>query len=157
MERIKSEITNVLKSDILNSRGGSKGTRFQKIFKRGIPIEEQIYSEVPIFLNLLETYFYDEEKFHGYLNSHYSTWINIFHDDFIRMILMYNKAYEFYRAKQVEKQAKMIKMADEYNSNKLAEDLEIMGLTPNIGSITSALKKSGISKKRPSMTSKKKK
>lgn len=157
MERIKSEIINVLKLDILNSNSGSKGTRFQKIFKRGIPIEEKIYSEVPIFLNLLETYFYDEEKFHGYLNSHYSTWINIFNDDFIRMILMYNRAYEFYRIKQVEKQAKMIKMADEYNSNKLAEDLEIMGLSANIGSLTSALKKSSISKKRPSMTSKKRK
>lgn len=157
MERIKSEITNTLKSDILISRGGSRGSRFQNVFKTGISIEERIYSEVPIFLNLLETYFYDEEKFHGYLNSHYSIWINIFQDDFIRMILMYNKAYEFYRIKQVEKQAKMIKMADEYNSNKLIEEIEGMGLSPNIGSLTAALKKSSISKKRPSMTSKKKK
>ena len=127
----------------------------KSIFKQ-VPIEDKIYSEVPIFLNLLETYFYDEEKFHGYLNSHYSTWINIFQDDFIRLILMYNRAYDFYRVKQIEKEAKMIKMADEYNANKLIEDLEDMGLSPNIGSITKTLSRSRISKKKPSMKSKKK-
>ena len=79
MERIKSEILNTIK------RGPSRG-----LFKHKIRIEEKIYLEVPIFANLLETYFYDEEKFHGYLNSHYSTWINIFQDDFIRMIITYN-------------------------------------------------------------------
>ena len=115
MERIKSEIINSIKMSSSKS-----------IFKQ-VPIEDKIYSEVPIFLNLLETYFYDEEKFHGYLNSHYSTWKNIFQDNFIRMILMYNNAYDFYRLKEIEKQAKkeseMIKMADEYNANKLIEDL----------------------------------
>ncbi len=145
MERIKSEIINTIRESPSNS-----------IFKKGIPIEDRIYSEVPIFLNLLETYFYDEEKFHGYLNSHYSTWINIFQDDFIRLIIMYNRAYDFYRIKQVEKEAKMIKMADEYNANKLIEDLEDMGLSPNIGSITKTLSRSRISKKKPSMKSKKK-
>tara|TARA_B100001173_G_C15962263_1_gene536206 strand:- start:387 stop:821 length:435 start_codon:yes stop_codon:yes gene_type:complete len=144
MERIKSEIINSIKMSSSKS-----------IFKR-VPIEDKIYSEVPIFLNLLETYFYDEEKFHGYLNSHYSTWINIFQDEFIRLILMYNRSYDFYRVKQVEKQAKMIKMADEYNANKLIEDLEDMGLSPNIASITKTLNRSRISKKRPSMKSKKK-
>jgi len=146
MERIKSEIINTIK------KGPSRG-----LFKSRIPIEERIYLEVPIFANLLETYFYDEEKFHGYLNSHYSTWRNIFQDDFIRLIIMYNNAYTFYIIKQTEKKAKMIKMADEYNSNKLVEDLEIMGISPNINSLTNALKKSNISKKRPSMISKKKK
>tara|TARA_B100000902_G_C26871104_1_gene697769 strand:- start:418 stop:645 length:228 start_codon:yes stop_codon:yes gene_type:complete len=75
------------------------------------------------------------------------------------MILMYNNAYDFYRLKQIEKQAKkeseMIKMADEYNANKLIEDLEVMGLSPNIGSLTKTLQRSRISKKRPSMKSKK--
>ena len=144
MDRIKSEIINSIKMSSSKS-----------IFKQ-VPIEDKIYSEVPIFLNLLETYFYDEEKFHGYLNSHYSTWINIFQDEFIRLILMYNRAYDFYRVKQVEKQAKMIKMADEYNANKLIEDLEDMGLSTNIASITKTLNRSRISKKRPSMKSKKK-
>lgn len=150
MERIKSDIINSIKMSYSKS-----------IFKRGIPIEDKIYSEVPIFLNLLETYFYDEEKFHGYLNSHYSTWINIFQDDFIRLILMYNRAYDFYRAKQIEKLAKrqneMIKMADEYNANKLIEELEDMGLSPNISSITNSLRKSAISKKKPSMKTNKRK
>ena len=153
MEKIKAEITLVLRKCIKNSN-------YVDIFKTGIYIEDKIYSEVPIFLNLLETYFYDEEKFHGYLNSHYSTWKNIFQDNFIRMILMYNNAYDFYRLKEIEKQAKkeseMIKMADEYNANKLIEDLEVMGLSPNIGSLTKTLQRSRISKKRPSMKSKKK-
>ena len=149
MEKIKSEITSVLRNCI-------KKSNYADIFKMGIYIEAKIYSEVPIFLNLLETYFYDEEKFHGYLNSHYSTWRNIFQDNFIRMILMYNKAYEFYRVKQIEKHAKMIKMADEYNANKLIEDLEDMGLSPNINSLTKTLGRSRITKKRPSMKSKKK-
>mgnify|MGYP001359062307 CR=1 FL=1 len=149
MEKIKGEITSVLRKCI-------KKRNYVDIFKIGIYIEDKIYSEVPIFLNLLETYFYDEEKFHGYLNSHYSTWKNIFQDNFIRMLMMYNKAYEFYRVKQVEKQAKMIKMADEYNANKLIEDLEDMGLSPNISSLTKTLGRSRITKKRPSMKSKKK-
>lgn len=145
MDRIKSEIVNFIKT-----------VQPVGVFKRGIPIENKIYSEVPIFLNLLETYFYDEEKFHGYLNSHYSVWKNIFQDDFIRMIIMYNREYDFYRIKEVEKQAKMIKMADDYNSNKLIEDLEDMGLSPNINSLTKTLNRSRISKKRPSMKAKKK-
>lgn len=153
MEKIKSEITSVLRNCIIKRN-------YVDIFKIGIYIEDKIYSEVPIFLNLLETYFYDEEKFHGYLNSHYSTWKNIFQDNFIRMLLMYNKAYDFYRVKQIEKQAKreseMIKMADEYNADKLIEGLEDMGLSPNISSLTKTLGKSRISKKRPSMKSKKK-
>tara|TARA_B100001778_G_C18132982_1_gene425872 strand:- start:287 stop:508 length:222 start_codon:yes stop_codon:yes gene_type:complete len=73
---------------------------------------------------------------------------------------MYNKAYDFYRVKQIEKQAKreseMIKMADEYNADKLIEGLEDMGLSPNISSLTKTLGRSRISKKRPSMKSKKK-
>ena len=149
MEKIKSEITSVLRNSIIKRN-------YVDIFKTGIYIEDKIYSEVPIFLNLLETYFYDEEKFHGYLNSHYSTWKNIFQDNFIRMLLMYNKAYDFYRVKQIEKQAKMIKMADEYNADKLIEGLEDMGLSPNISSLTKTLGRSRISKKRPSMKSKKK-
>ena len=40
--------------------------------------------------------------------------------------------------------------------NKLIEDLEDMGLSPNIGSITKSLSRSRISKKKPSMKSKKK-
>lgn len=145
MERIKSEIINTIK------KGPSRG-----LFKSRIPIEERIYLEVPIFANLLETYFYDEEKFHGYLNSHYSTWRNIFQDDFIRMIIMYNNAYDFYRIKKVEKEAKMLKMADDYNADKLIKDLEDMGLSPNINSLSSSMSKSRISKKKPSMTAKKK-
>lgn len=145
MERIKSEILNTIK------KGPSRG-----LFKSRIPIEERIYLEVPIFANLLETYFYDEEKFHGYLNSHYSTWRNIFQDDFIRMIIMYNNAYDFYRIKKVEKEAKMLKMADDYNADKLIKDLEDMGLSPNINSLSSSMSKSRISKKKPSMTAKKK-
>jgi len=145
MERIKSEIINTIK------KGPSRG-----LFKSRIPIEERIYLEVHIFANLLETYFYDEEKFHGYLNSHYSTWRNIFQDDFIRMIIMYNNAYDFYRIKKVEKEAKMLKMADDYNADKLIKDLEDMGLSPNINSLSSSMSKSRISKKKPSMTAKKK-
>ena len=149
MEKIKSEITSILRNCI-------KKSNYVDIFKTGIYIEAKIYSEVTIFLNLLETYFYDEEKFHGYLNSHYSTWRNIFQDNFIRMILMYNNAYDFYRVKHIEKQAKMIKMADEYNANRLIEDLEDMGLSPNISSLTKTLSRSRISKKKSSMKSKKK-
>ncbi len=145
MERIKSEIINTIK------KGPSRG-----LFKSRIPIEERIYLEVPIFANLLETYFYDEEKFHGYLNSHYSTWRNIFQDDFIRLIIMYNNAYNFYIIKKVEKEAKMLKMADDYNADKLIKDLEDMGLSPNINSLSSSMSKSRISKKKPSMTAKKK-
>jgi len=145
MERIKSEIINTIK------KGPSRG-----LFKSRIPIEERIYLEVPIFANLLETYFYDEEKFHGYLNSHYSTWRNIFQDDFIRLIIMYNNAYTFYIIKKVEKEAKMLKMADDYNADKLIKDLEDMGLSPNINSLSSSMSKSRISKKKPSMTAKKK-
>ena len=51
----------------------------------------------------------------------------------------------------------MIKMADEYNANKLIEELEDMGLSPNISSITNSLRKSAISKKKPSMKTNKRK
>lgn len=144
MERIKSEILNTIK------RGPSRG-----LFKHKIRIEEKIYLEVPIFANLLETYFYDEEKFHGYLNSHYSTWINIFQDDFIRMIITYNNAYNFYIIKKVEKEAKMLKMADDYNADKLIKDLEDMGLSSNINSLITTMNKSRITRKKPSMIAKK--
>ena len=44
----------------------------------------------------------------------------------------------------------MIKMADEYNAQRLFSDLDDLTVTGSIASLTKSLKSSGISKKRPS-------
>ena len=51
---------------------------------------------------------------------------------------------------QLEKQNEMIKMADEYNAQRLFSDLDDLSVSGTIASLTKSFKSSGISKKRPS-------
>lgn len=118
------------------------------IFKPGIPIENKIYSDVPKFLNLLITFFYSHEIFHGHVNVHYSTWVNIINDRFSNLLDTYNKEYEINRVNINSRRAKMIDFATELDSKNLMDELEDMSLDPSVSSLVKALKKGRIGKKR---------
>lgn len=118
------------------------------IFKPGIPIENKIQSEVPKFLNLLTTFFYSEEIFHGHVNVHYSTWVNIINDRFSNLLDAYNREYEINRAIINSRRAKMIDFATELDSKKLMDELEDMSLEPTVSSLVKSLKKGRIGKKK---------
>ena len=125
------------------------------IFKHNIPIEAKIIREVPIFINLLNTYFYQDETFHGYINSIYDTWKNILNDKFIKLIIVYNGEYDIIKLKQIERQKEMMNMASELDAINLMTELDEMSVSPGMDSLTRSFKKGNIAKKRPSARARK--
>ena len=120
----------------------------RNIFKTGIPIEKKIYSDVPKFLNLLITFFYTHEIFHGHINVHYTVWKDIINDRFANLLDAYNKEYEINRNNINDRRSKMINFASEIDAQNLMSELDDMSLDPSVSSLVKALKKGGISKKR---------
>ena len=106
----------------------------------------QIRSEVPFFKKILEENIDNKEIFHGYINKINEVWGDILKKNFKRLIAHYNDKYNT----ELLMQQEMIKLADEYNAQRLFSDLEDLTVSGNIDSITKSFKASGISKKRPS-------
>ena len=114
-------------------------------------VDSRIREEVPFFKKILIENINNPEVFHGYINKISETWGIILKDNFKRLITHYNNIYKNDLLLQAEKQAEMVRLAEQYNADKLFSELDELSLTGNISSLTSALSSSGISKKkRPS-------
>lgn len=113
-------------------------------------VDAKIRKEVPFFKKILEENIHNKEVFHGYINKINEAWGSILKQNFKRLISHYNDKYNMELLLQLEKQNEMIKMADEYNAQRLFSDLDDLSVTGSIASLTKSLKSSGISKKRPS-------
>jgi len=114
-------------------------------------VDARIREEVPFFKKILVENINNPEVFHGYINKIGETWGIILKDNFKRLITHYNNIYKNDLLRQAEKQAEMVRLAEQYNADKLFSELDELSLTGNISSLTSALRSSGISKKkRPS-------
>jgi len=109
-------------------------------------VDTQIRTEVPFFKKILQENIHNKEVFHGYINKINEAWGDILKKNFKRLIAHYNDKYNT----ELLMQQEMIKMADEYNAQRLFSDLEDLTVSGNIDSITKSFKASGISKKRPS-------
>lgn len=121
----------------------------QNIF--GVPfVDHQIRAEVPFFKKILQENINNNEVFHGYINKINEAWGLILNQNFKRLILHYNDKYNTELLLQLERQNEMIKMADEYNAEKLFSELDDLSVSESISSLTKSFKSSGISKKRPS-------
>jgi hypothetical protein len=114
-------------------------------------VDPRIREEVPFFKNILKANLENQEVFHGYINKIEESWSIILKDNFKRLITHYNNIYKNYLLLRAEKQAEMVRLADQFNADALFSDLDELTLAGNISSLTSALSLSGISKKkRPS-------
>lgn len=113
-------------------------------------VDPQIRIEVPFFKKILQENINNTEVFHGYINKIYEAWSPILKQNFKRLISHYNDKYNMYLLLELEKQKEMIKMADEYNAQRLFSELEDLSVSGSIASLTKSFKSSGISKKRPS-------
>ena len=113
-------------------------------------VDSRIKSEVPFFKKILEENINNFEVFHGYINKINEAWGSILKQNFKRLVLHYNDKYNTYLLSQLEKQNEMIKMANEYNSQRLSDDLDDLSLSGGLASLTKSFKYSGISKKQPS-------
>tara|TARA_R110002072_G_scaffold41847_2_gene117038 strand:- start:5573 stop:5998 length:426 start_codon:yes stop_codon:yes gene_type:complete len=116
-------------------------------------VDTQIRTEVSFFKKILQENIYNKEVFHGYINKINEAWGPILKQNFKRLISHYNDKYNMDLLLQLEKkQNEMIKMADEYNAQRLFSDLDDLSVsgTGTIASLTKSFKSSGISKKRPS-------
>ncbi len=127
-----------------------------RMFLDNIVIDKQILSEVPIFKKILQDNIYNSEVFHGYINKINDTWNVILNPRFKSLLRMYNNKYILEQIKERERQTEMINMANEIVSDQLYSELENLSVSPSIGSITSGLTRSSISKrKKPSRKSRK--
>ena len=127
-----------------------------RMFLDNIVIDKQILSEVPIFKKILQDNIYNSEVFHGYINKINDTWNVILNPRFKSLLRMYNNKYILEQIKERERQSEMINMANEIVSDQLYSELENLSVSPSIGSITSGLTRSSISKrKKPSRKSRK--
>lgn len=113
-------------------------------------VDARIRTEVPFFKKILQENIHNKEVFHGYINKINEAWGSILKQNFKRLISHYNDKYNMDLLLQLEKQNEMIKMADEYNAQRLFRDLDNLSMSGSIASLTKSFKSSGISKKRPS-------
>ena len=114
-------------------------------------VDPRIREEVPFFKKILIENLDNQDVFHGYINKIGETWGIILKDNFKRLITHYNNIYKNDLIIKAEKQAEMVRLAEQYNADKLFSELDELSLTGNISFLTNALKSSGISKKkRPS-------
>ena len=136
MDISQNNIINAMRGDIFN-------TKF---------VDPKIKEEVTFFRKLLTENKNNYEMFHGYVNKIGSVWNIILSDNFKRLIKVFNNDYENERLRAYIKQQEMIKMADDIVSEDILGDLEGLGLTPSISSLTKSFKSSKISgiKKGPS-------
>lgn len=113
-------------------------------------VDIKIRSEVPFFKKILQENINNNEVFHGYINKINEAWGYILKQNFKRLIAHYNDKYNMELLLQLEKQNEMIKMADEYNAQRLFDELDDLSLSSSMASLTKSFKSSGITKKRPS-------
>ena len=114
-------------------------------------VDPKILAEVPFFRKLLQENFHNKEVFHGYINKIYHTWGSILSPHVKRLISQYNSEYDMVLLANLEKQKEMMRMADDYNAQKLFSELDDMSIGGGgIASLTRNFNKSGITKKKPS-------
>jgi|ETNmetMinimDraft_19_1059907.scaffolds.fasta_scaffold293732_2 hypothetical protein len=105
---------------------------------------------VNTFKKLLEQNESNIEDFHGHLNIMNEELGQYLNPSFKRVILQYNEKYEEFRLINIEKQNQLIRMADEYNAERLFSDVDGLSFSGvNIGSLTKSLRRTAISKRRP--------
>jgi hypothetical protein len=105
---------------------------------------------VNTFKKLLEQNESNIEDFHGHLNIMSEELGQYLNPSFKRVILQYNEKYEEFRLINIEKQNQLIRMADEYNAERLFSDVDGLSFSGvNIGSLTKSLRRTAISKRRP--------
>lgn len=119
-----------------------------QMFIKNVIFNPNVYTEVPIFKNLLIQNFYDQEGFHGYLNKFSQAWDSILNDNFKKLVKMYNQKYITKQLKGQERQETLLSMAADYDAENLS--LDSFDISPSVFSITNSMRTSGISKKKPS-------
>lgn len=113
-------------------------------------VDVRIREEVPLFKKILHDNINNHEVFHGYINKINDAWGSILKENFKRLIFQYNYKYGEETNKQLQMQNELVKMADDYNSKILFNEIQDMSLSGNVSSLTGAFKLTGISKKKPS-------
>jgi hypothetical protein len=113
-------------------------------------VDARIREEVPLFKKILHDNINNHEVFHGYINKINDAWGSILKENFKRLIMQYNYRYGEETNKQLQMQNELVKMADDYNSKILFNEIQDMSLSGSVSSLTGALKLTGISKKKPS-------
>lgn len=119
-------------------------------FFNALRVDEQIRTEVPFFKKILQENINNKEIFHGFINKINEAWGPILKQNFKRLISHYNDIYKMDLLLELEKQNALIKMADEWNAERLFRDLDDLSVSGTIASLTKSFKSGGISKKRPS-------
>ena len=120
------------------------------IFKNNVKIDPGILRDVPRYKVFLRENIHNEEEFHGYINKINTEWATFLSDSFKRLIAYYNAMYERYYNMKLQRQREIIEFANDYMADKLHSDIEEMSLSGNISSLTNSMRRSGITKKRPS-------
>tara|TARA_Y100001958_G_scaffold122021_1_gene89275 strand:- start:196 stop:597 length:402 start_codon:yes stop_codon:yes gene_type:complete len=111
-------------------------------------IDPVIKNEVVFFKNILIQNLNNSEVFHGYVNKINTTWNIILSDSFKSLVDNYNQEYAYKQLQQLEKEKRMVSVANEYILDNL--DLDSASISSE-GDLTNMFKKSAISKKkRPS-------
>ena len=114
-------------------------------------VDTRIMAEVPFFRKILLDNINNGEVFHGYINKINEAWGSILKSNFKRLISYYNAEYNNSLLREVEKQNEMIRLADQYNADKLFNEIDDLSLSSgSINFLTNSLRSSGITKKKPS-------
>lgn len=111
-------------------------------------VDPVIKNEVVFFKNILIQNLNNSEVFHGYVNKINTTWNIILSDSFKSLVDNYNQEYAYKQLQQLEKEKRMMSVANEYILDNL--DLDSASISSE-GDLMNMFKKSAISKKkRPS-------
>ncbi len=111
-------------------------------------IDPVIKNEVVFFKNILIQNLNNSEVFHGYVNKINTTWNIILSESFKSLVDNYNQEYAYKQLQQLEKEKRMMSVANEYILDNL--DLDSASISSE-GDLMNMFKKSSISKKkRPS-------
>tara|TARA_B100000683_G_scaffold238247_1_gene243955 strand:+ start:208 stop:609 length:402 start_codon:yes stop_codon:yes gene_type:complete len=111
-------------------------------------IDPVIKNEVVFFKNILIQNLNNSEVFHGYVNKINTTWNIILSDSFKSLVDNYNQEYAYKQHQQLEREKRMMSVANEYILDNL--DFDSASISSE-GDLMNMFKKSAISKrKRPS-------
>lgn len=113
-------------------------------------VDARIMAEVPFFRKILLDNINNDEVFHGYINKINEAWGSILKSNFKRLISYYNAEYNNSLLREIGKQNEMIRLADQYNADKLFNEIDDLSLSGSVNFLTNSLRSSGITKKRPS-------
>ena len=112
-------------------------------------VDRKILEEVPFFRNILIQNLNNNEVFHGYINRILEAWRSILNDNFKRLISHYNDRYNMDILRGIEKQNKMVELAQQYMADNLFSEFEDLEVSGSLSSLIKTFKTSGISKRKP--------